>query len=68
MLKRTLKSSIACLISSITWPLIQEALATPDMVIAAHIAGAAKDAGPACAAVLGGPADVARGTGDEMHR
>jgi len=38
-------------LSGITWPLIQEALATLGVVIEAHIAGTAKDGGPACAAV-----------------
>lgn len=35
----------------ITESLIQEALATPDAVIAARVAGTAKDGGPACATV-----------------
>jgi Family of unknown function (DUF5990) len=38
-------------LAGITWPLIQEALATPDAIIAAPIAGTAKDGGPACATV-----------------
>lgn len=38
-------------LSGITWALIEEALAAPDAVLEARIAGASKDGGPACATV-----------------
>lgn len=38
-------------LSGITWPLIEEALAAPDAVLEARIAGTSRDGGPACATV-----------------
>jgi len=38
-------------LSGISWPLIEEALAAPDAVLEARIAGASGDGGPACATV-----------------
>ena len=38
-------------LSDITWEMIAEALASPDAVVAARIAGTARDGGPACATV-----------------
>jgi len=38
-------------LSGITWPLIEEALAAPDAVLEARIAGMSRDGGPACATV-----------------
>jgi len=38
-------------LSGITWPLIEETLATPDAVLEARITGTSKDGGPACATV-----------------
>jgi hypothetical protein len=38
-------------LSGITWPLIEAALAAPDAVLEARIAGIARDGGPACATV-----------------
>jgi hypothetical protein len=38
-------------LSGISWPMIEEAMATPGAVLEARIAGAARDGGPACATV-----------------
>jgi hypothetical protein len=38
-------------LAAITWPLIEAALAAPDAVLEARIAGVARDGGPACATV-----------------
>jgi hypothetical protein len=38
-------------LSSISWPLIEEALAAPDGILEARIAGTSRDGGPACATV-----------------
>jgi hypothetical protein len=38
-------------LSGISWPMIEEAMAAPDTVLEARIAGAARDGGPACATV-----------------
>ena len=38
-------------LSGITWELIEQALANPESVLEARIAGTAKDGGPACASV-----------------
>lgn len=38
-------------LQAITWDLIQQVEATPDGVLAARIAGKARDGGPACASV-----------------
>lgn len=38
-------------LSGITWPMIEEVLATPDAVLEARVAGTARDGGPACATV-----------------
>jgi hypothetical protein len=50
-------------LSSISWPRIEEALAAPDRILEARIAGLAKDGGPACASVplLDGGWKIARG-------
>jgi hypothetical protein len=39
------------LLSGVSWSLIQEALATPDVVIAARVATIFRDGGDACATI-----------------
>jgi hypothetical protein len=57
-------------LSGITWPLIEEALAAPDAVLEARIAGVARDGGPVCATVplLDGGWHIAKARLDKAPR
>jgi hypothetical protein len=57
-------------LSGISWPLIEEALAAPDAVLEARIAGVSRDGGPACATVplLDGGWRIAKAQGSPANR